>query len=282
VWRAVADVPGLIATRSLLAAAAVAGTKRARARTFWGAEMLVLFPEPVSVQLYRFGYYEEGLTRAFLDLVGPGMVVFDVGAHFGYFSLLAKTLVGSQGSVHSFEPSPSTFRVLSENTRKWPSIAIHRIAMYSSETRIKFFDYGIEHSAYNSAFQPRLPEALRRALPRVAIDVATTTIDGFVARSSVVPSFVKIDAESAELHILQGMDRTLRRHRPTVSLEVGDFLTDVAEVARSRELVEYLVARDYDAYETTLEGLVPHVLRDRYEYENLVFIPAERRAEGRQ
>src|SRR5262249_47115015 len=42
-------------------------------------------------------------------LVGPGMTVFDVGAHHGAFALWAMHQVGPSGHVHAFEPTPSTF-----------------------------------------------------------------------------------------------------------------------------------------------------------------------------
>src|SRR4051812_29327504 len=62
------------------------------ARTFWGGEMNVLLPEPLSIQLHRYGFYEPELSQAVLEHVRSGMVFFDVGSHFGYFSLLASHL----------------------------------------------------------------------------------------------------------------------------------------------------------------------------------------------
>ncbi|CAM5790884.1 hypothetical protein BBOR36S_02670 [Brevibacillus borstelensis] len=39
-------------------------------------------------------------------MIKPGMTVVDIGAHHGYYSLLAGMLVGPTGSVYSFEPNP--------------------------------------------------------------------------------------------------------------------------------------------------------------------------------
>ena len=84
------------------------GIKR-RATLFSGHTMTVVFPEPTSLAVSRYGFYEEGLTRMVLKYLKPDMTFLDVGAHVGYFTVLGSWLVGSGGQVHSFEPTPSTF-----------------------------------------------------------------------------------------------------------------------------------------------------------------------------
>ena len=46
--------------------------------------------------------------------VKPGAVAIDVGANLGFLTTLCSQLVRSSGCVHSFEPSPVTFRKLQE------------------------------------------------------------------------------------------------------------------------------------------------------------------------
>jgi len=52
--------------------------------------------------------------------------------------------------------------------------------------------------------------------------VEAWSIDEFVADRGIVPAFVNIDAESAEMAILNGMKNTLATCRPLVAMEVGD------------------------------------------------------------
>src|ERR1700677_2127501 len=58
------------------------------------------------------GLYEYEKQELFGSLVKTGDVVFDVGANVGYYTLLAATLVGPSGTVHSFEPSPRNASIL--------------------------------------------------------------------------------------------------------------------------------------------------------------------------
>src|SRR5688572_30216264 len=50
------------------------------------------------------GVYEARAIELFRQQVRPGDVVFDVGACFGAYSLLASRLVGPRGQVYAFEP----------------------------------------------------------------------------------------------------------------------------------------------------------------------------------
>ena len=51
---------------------------------------------------------KEPRSIAFVEkLLDPNMVVFDVGANIGYYSLIFATRVGNGGQVHAFEPTPA-------------------------------------------------------------------------------------------------------------------------------------------------------------------------------
>ncbi len=52
------------------------------------------------------------------DLVEPGMTVVDVGANIGYYMLLFRELVGAEGEVICFEPSPANLKELKKNQKR--------------------------------------------------------------------------------------------------------------------------------------------------------------------
>src|SRR5579871_2994906 len=76
-------------------------------RTFHCPTFTVVSGERVSEGIGSYGIYEESLTEAFLYLVKPGQVVVDIGMHIGYYTTLFACLVGPEGQVHAFEPTPS-------------------------------------------------------------------------------------------------------------------------------------------------------------------------------
>ncbi len=52
------------------------------------------------------GTYEFEKQQRFAELLSPGDVVFDLGAHAGFYTILASKRVGSMGHVFAFEPFP--------------------------------------------------------------------------------------------------------------------------------------------------------------------------------
>ena len=61
------------------------------------------------------GSFEYSKQRVFSAVVRRGYTVFDLGAHVGFYSLLASTLVGAEGRVVSFEPVPRNLSFLRQH-----------------------------------------------------------------------------------------------------------------------------------------------------------------------
>lgn len=63
------------------------------------------------------GYWEMWTTIAIASYVKPGMKVIDVGANFGYFTLLMADMVGDAGSVQAWEPNGRVVMLLNSSLR---------------------------------------------------------------------------------------------------------------------------------------------------------------------
>ncbi len=242
-----------------------------KTKTFWDENMLVVIPEIVSLHIYRYGFFEKCLTRIVLEYLKPGMTFLDIGAHFGYFSLLCSTIVGNDGQVHSFEPTPSSYEMLQSNTSGKRNIYINNIAVFSNRKKLLFKDYGVRFSAFNSACEARLKKATLRGLKVKTHEIETISLDEYIEDRGIEPDFIKIDAENAEYEILQGMEKILNKIRPSISIEVGDM--DIKDVVCSKDLILYLIDRGYQPYEFIDGKVVTHELKDRYEYDNILFLP---------
>ena len=239
------------------------------ARMFWGERMRVLMPEGFAY--LRHGYYEPELTELLLRSLRPGVRFVDVGAHFGYYSLLAARLVGPSGVVESFEPIPRTFRVLAHNVRNRTNVTAHPAAVFSREGEIDMFDMGPRFAGYSSFAEPRVDGVKVGEVSPRKLRVASVTIDACARDWPSRPTFIKIDAESAESHVFAGMERTLERLRPVVAFEVGDF--ELSNVPRSRDLILELAHQGYTAYQIRGGRLHPHQVQDTYPPGNIVAVP---------
>ncbi len=140
----------------------------------------------------------------------PGGVFFDIGANVGYFCLLARRLVGPEGKVVAFEPHPRYAEMIRKNAR------------------LNGFDIQvIEAAAADKPGETRLAldgvscPSIRRGESANGIQVRVVSVDDLLAHGTISPpTYVLIDAEGAEMAVLEGMKETLRRHRPVVLTEV--------------------------------------------------------------
>jgi FkbM family methyltransferase len=212
-----------------------------RAMTFWGDRMRVLLPEPLSCELYGYNFFEEGLSAFMLAEVHPGQHVYDVGAHYGYFTRLASMLVGPHGAVHSFEPTPSTFSMLTKNTDDLANVTRSQVAVWHSRQMLSLKDFGPCMSMFNSLMAPRLRDPDGHEAD--AIEVQAVSLDEYAERCGS-PDFVTV--------------------------EVGDF--DVDGAARSRALLDHVIGHGYAAFDYRDGRIQPHTLRDVYGYDNIMLI----------
>jgi len=240
-----------------------------RTRTFWGKKMNVILPEVVSADIRRFGFIEDSVASFIINYVSEGDCVMDIGAHFGFFSLLMAELVGKKGTVHSFEPTPSTFLVLKKNIQFEKNIFINMNAIWNEQTEIQLNDYGLSSSAFNSIHESRDKKNYAKA-SKIKIKAKTLRLDDYVKENQIVPKLIKIDAESAEYQVLQGMDHILSNMNPLICIELGDL--GISDVISSKKIIEFLINNySYKPYEIKDGKLYVHKIKKYYGYTNLFF-----------
>ena len=63
-----------------------------------------------------YGYYEEAFeARLFGAVIQPGATVVDVGANFGYYTVIGARAAGPTGRIYAFEPDPGARDLLRRN-----------------------------------------------------------------------------------------------------------------------------------------------------------------------
>ena len=117
---------------------------------FTGQRLRVVLPEIVGTQLYRQGFIEPSVSRVLIEHLRPGGVFFDVGAQYGYHSLLAAALVGPGGTVVAFEPGRGAFRLLAQNVTGVPGVITEAMALSIRSGTLEMRDFGPGHSALNT------------------------------------------------------------------------------------------------------------------------------------
>ena len=248
-------------------------TKELEIKTFWQGKMNIILPEGVSINIWRNGFAESDVSIYLLKYLNKDETFIDIGAHFGFYSLLASSIVGREGHVLAFEPTNSTFKQLSKNIRNsnYENIKIYNLAAYNKNTVMEFNDYGIINSSFNSFFVNRGENKLLGE----KIKVNTIVLDDFLVDnySDRKIDMIKIDAESSEYQIISGLNNTIRKYHPKIILEIGDYSID--GVKNSKDLIALIESFGYKGFELNKINykIIPYTIKNNERYNNILFIP---------
>lgn len=191
-------------------------------QTFFGERMQVVLP--AGTDLYLVGgkthSSEIRLARFMIQQLEPGDVFMDIGAHFGYFSLLAATLVGEGGKVFAFEAAEDTFSCLSTNLKALPNCLAVHAAINADGQAVTFFEFDPLHSEYNSTdvkqfegqdwFEGNQPKRK---------EVRGLQLSRFLEEAAITPNLIKIDVEGGEAAVIEGALPFLHKHPVPIVME---------------------------------------------------------------
>lgn len=158
-----------------------------------------------------FSTYEPEQTKLFEEIINPGKIVFDVGAHAGYYTLLSSILVGANGKVVSFEPNPNNYSYLNKNV------------LINNLSNVTTVESAVSNQKGFCYFETRTGSGTGHFSDEGTLKVKTKTLDDFVKEKQLIPDYIKIDVEGAELLVLEGASHTLVNNKPVVFLSThGD------------------------------------------------------------
>jgi FkbM family methyltransferase len=183
----------------------------------------------------------QGELTGFIETCHPGMVLYDVGANYGIFTLAALRFGGQGARVVAIEPSPVAFSILQYNLRLagagdrvW---SVCTAAGAGADT-MEMLTTGAHGDHYLVRTAPR----------RDSIKVRVTTLDAIANEAEWLPTHLKIDVEGFEEEVIMGATELLTTQRPTLFLELhGDILRRLNRVPeRPLELLAELGFRHLD------------------------------------
>jgi FkbM family methyltransferase len=156
-----------------------------------------------------FGTLERSKLSIFVSSLRPGMVVWDIGANVGLYTLCSSRRVGRGGRVYAFEPMPENLVHLRAHLELngIENVEIEEKAVIDRETVVRM-KQGDSPSEWHLD-------------PGGEHEVSSIALDSWLERKSArSPHVLKIDVEGSEAAVLRGGVETLRRHRPVIYLSL--------------------------------------------------------------
>jgi FkbM family methyltransferase len=158
------------------------------------------------------GVYEAAAMNLLTQVLKPGDTFVDVGAHVGFFSMMAAALVGPAGRVVAFEPNADNYASLRNNVslNGYSHVVCVNSVVGDRDGEAVFFenlDNDGGHGLWDPGLHPfnELSKARQQAR-RLPITTLDTALSGLGVQSIKA---VKIDTEGAEVQVLKGGARCL-------------------------------------------------------------------------
>jgi FkbM family methyltransferase len=212
------------------------------------------------------GRLYESETSLFLGAVlTSGDTFVDVGAHVGYFSMLAAALVGPTGHVISFEPDTNNYAHLLEHVERNGLAQVLPVPLaVGAEPRVANFfvndDNDGGHGLWEVGSHPF--NARTREAPRTRKVFLTTLDDLLAGNSARRVKAIKIDAEGSEVAVLAGSRRLIEQQQvPFIVAEINRFALSAMGTSE-RALRGLMTELGYETYlfqpgQTVLQRLAP-------------------------
>lgn len=210
----------------------------------WRLEMIMQWYDYETVQWCR-------------QLIKPGMLVLDIGAHIGYFTWLFSDLVGPSGKVIAFEPCPENYPLLLHNIKARRCHIVEPVCMALSDDigEVKLFV-----SKGNST------HSLNKELTQNqegSVSVRSTTVDAYMSDlKNPSVGFVKMDVEGVEPRVLAGMAETIRRNPELVMVIELNYKALEAGGRSAQELIAQLKSFGFEPKAIKENGQLAPPLED--------------------
>jgi FkbM family methyltransferase len=172
----------------------------------------------IGQSLHHYGEWSEYEAQLFAQLLRPGDFVLDVGANVGGFTVPFARMVGARGAVWAFEPQRHLFQLLTANValnEASLSVHTHHVALGADAAPGATVDVPLVNYSIDANFGG--VSLLERYGASSAVPLRT--LDSFFPAGARCPTFVKVDVEGMEVHVIRGAAATLRACHPVLYVE---------------------------------------------------------------
>lgn len=166
---------------------------------------------------------------------GNDAIVFDIGANFGYLSLVWANSIAKNGKVIAFEPNPNVFKSFNKSISSNNLDAIIQLnnkAVGIREGEIELYLNSTTSNTLNLD-----------GITKNVISIEMVSIDSFTQTHNIEKcDLIKIDVDGIELDILRGAQNFIKECRPIF----------IVETNADQRIIEFFKENAYDILDMKL------------------------------
>jgi FkbM family methyltransferase len=160
--------------------------------------------------------WEKISIRLWIELSKNSNVILDIGANTGIYSLVSKA-VNPRSTVFAFEPVKRVYEKLCSNALlNSYNINCFELALSNNDGEAIIYDTPTPH-VYSVAVNKNI-SGLTDTIPT---KIHTQKLSTFIKQHNIgAIDLIKIDVETHEPEVLEGMEEYLERYKPTLLIEI--------------------------------------------------------------
>lgn len=153
--------------------------------------------------------YDALQVEIFSNGLNEGDTAIDIGGHAGQYCLIMAAMCGQSGSVITFEPDPYAREKLRKNIElnthiKSPTVEALAVSDKAGEATLFSRNGNAQSSLARSATEFNTSHQSEK------ITIELVSLDQYIGENNLsTPRWLKIDAEGAEINILEGAQKVL-------------------------------------------------------------------------
>lgn len=199
----------------------------------------------VSHSLILKGTYEPTEMKIFKKIIKKGSIFVDIGANFGYYSLLAANLVGKKGKVLAFEPDPYNCSILRKNIKlnNFSNIDLYDKAVADKKGNLTLFVSFDLLGDHNTVFDR----------DREKIIVEKLDLDSLDLKSKI--DVIKIDVQGTEELVFKGLKKIITKNQNIIIMT--EFCPDLIRSGglRPQDLSDLIISLGLEGIIYTPDGI---------------------------
>ena len=160
--------------------------------------------------------WEKESTKLWVKLCQNKNMIFDIGANTGFYSVLSKAL-NPQSNVFAFEPLPAVYEKLRfNNSLNRYDIHCVEFALGDTNGEAKVYPTSLDH-----VYSVTVNKNLTTDKKVFELNIKTKRLDSFIEENGISKiDLIKIDVETYEVEVLQGMGKYLELMKPDLLIEI--------------------------------------------------------------
>lgn len=183
-----------------------------------------------------YGNWEKDSLSIWVKLCKDAEVIFDIGANTGVYSLIAKS-INKSNTVYAFDPVKRVYdRLIKNILLNEYDIKAFQLALSNQTGEAIVYDIDAEHT-----YAVTVNKNMHSPSSKVnEVKIKTLRLDQFIEQNNISKvDIMKIDVETHEPEVLEGMGVYLRRFRPTLLIEIlnDDIASQIQELIKH---IDYL------------------------------------------